>query len=178
MSWEKRPGCARSNAIHVARAERPSGGPSSIAHISPRPRTSRTIAWRSTSGRVSSSSSSPIRSARSTRPSCSSTRSVASARGGGEIVAAEGGAVAHGALHAVEDPVEGGAGDEHRADRDEAPGERLGDADHVGLQTPVLQREKAPGAPKAGLHLVADEQRARLAAKPLRAGQVAGRGGG
>ena len=36
-----------------------------------------------------------------------------------------------------------------------------------GLQTPVLEREKAPGAPDAGLHLVADEQRAGLAAQPL-----------
>ncbi len=40
----------------------------------------------------------------------------------------------------------------------------------------MLQREEAPGAPEAGLHLVADEQRARLAAERLRAGQVALRG--
>ena len=39
----------------------------------------------------------------------------------------------------------------------------------------MLEREEAPGAPDAGLHLVADEQRARLAAQRLRALQVVGR---
>ena len=93
------------------------------------------------------------------------------AGGGSEVVTAEGGAVAHGALHPVEHALEGGARDEHGADRDEAAGERLGDADDVGLQAPVLQRQEAPGAPQPGLYLVADEQRPGRAAALLGAGR-------
>ena len=37
----------------------------------------------------------------------------------------------------------------------------------------MLQGEEAPSAPEAGLHLVAHEQRARLAAERLRSRQVA-----
>ena len=78
-SCENSPACRRSTASHSAREVRPRGGPNSIAHINPRPRTSRTTAWRSISGRVSSSSFSPRRCARSISPSSSITRSVASA---------------------------------------------------------------------------------------------------
>ncbi len=42
----------------------------------------------------------------------------------------------------------------------------------IGLQVPVLAGEEPPGAPDAGLDLVADEQRARLATQPLGAGEV------
>ena len=42
ISWENSPGWRRSTASHSARPTRPDGGPNSIAHISPSPRTSRT----------------------------------------------------------------------------------------------------------------------------------------
>ena len=53
-SWAKIPGCMRSSIRQVVRPL--SGSPNSIAHIRPRPRTSLTTWYRSTSGRVRSSS--------------------------------------------------------------------------------------------------------------------------
>jgi len=47
--------------------------------------------------------------------------------------------------------------------------ERLGDSEDVGLQVPVLEGEPLARAAEAGLHLVADEERAVLAAQGLRA---------
>ena len=65
-SWANRPGWRASTTSHSRRAAPPEGGPSLSAHISPRPRTSRTISCRSTSGRVSSSSRCPSLRERST----------------------------------------------------------------------------------------------------------------
>src|ERR1039458_5872630 len=98
-------------------------------------------------------------------------------RGSGrEIVAAEGRAVAHTALHTVEHAVTDRRRHEDPTDRREAARERLRDADDVGVKAPVLEREEAPGASEPRLHLVADEQRAVLAAGLLRAGEIALRG--
>ena len=125
------------------------------------------------SGVVSSSSSAPRRSARAIRPSSVEHAQRRERGRGRQVVAAERRAVAHGSLHAVEHPLEGRARDEHRADRHEPAGQRLGETDHVGLEPPVLQREEAPGTPDPGLDLIADEQRPRLAAQRLGADQVA-----
>ena len=81
--------------------------------------------------------------------------------------------MAHRPLHAVEHAVESGARDKHRADRHEPAGQRLGQTDQVRLEPPVLQRQEATGAPNAGLHLIAHQQRARVAAQPLRGRQIA-----
>ncbi len=94
-------------------------------------------------------------------------------RSGGEVVAAEGRSMADATFHAVEHAVAHGCRDEHAANRDEAAGEGLGNADHVRIETPVLEREEAPGPSQARLHLIADEQRVVLATRCLGGGEVA-----
>ncbi len=54
-----------------------------------------------------------------------------------------------------------------RAHRESAA-EALGQADDVGLDAGMLDREPLAGAAEAGLDLVDDQQRAALAAQPLR----------
>ena len=75
-------------------------------------------------------------------------------------------------VHAVEHPVEHLAPAGDRADRDEAAGQRLGEQHEVGLDPPVLRRQKAPGPPHAGLDLVGDQQGAVRAAQPGRRRQI------
>ena len=91
------------------------------------------------------------------------------AAGAGEIVAAEGGRVDDAAVHARKGLLV------NRAARDDGrrghvtAAERLGQREDVGLEAPVLEGEPFAGAAEAGLHLVADEERAVLAAERLRA---------
>ena len=75
-------------------------------------------------------------------------------------------------LHAVEDPVVDVATRQHRADGDEAAGERLRDYQDVRLHARVLEREELAGATQSGLHLVENEERAVTGARPLRRKQV------
>ena len=91
------------------------------------------------------------------------------AAGAGQVVAPERGRVDDAAVHARKSFLV------NRAPRDDGrrghvtAAERLGDRDDVGLQAPVLEGEPLAGASQAGLHLVANEKRAVLAAKRLRA---------
>ena len=119
---------------------------------------------------VSSSSSAPIRSAWATTPSRSSTRSVASA------------AAAARSLPPNVEPwrtarsIPSNTRSNASRETSTAPigtkpaRQRLGQADHVRGELPVLERQESPGAPEAGLDLVADEQRPALATQPLRRG--------
>ena len=75
------------------------------------------------------------------------------------------------AVHLVEDFVEDALARQQRADRHVAARQRLRQQHHVGLDIPVLDREKFSGAADAGLNLVGDEQRAVFAAQRCGAGQ-------
>ena len=73
---------------------------------------------------------------------------------------------------AIEHPIEHFAPAGDRTDRHEAARERLGQQHEVRLDPPVLRRQKATGAPHAGLDLVGDEQRAVGPAQAGRFGQI------
>ena len=127
------PGRTRSQASRRGRGRRRSGdGAPAIASILPR-------------------IVSPMRSARSTRPSSSKTSRTASAAACATGLptnvppTAESPGRVHD-LRLAEDARERQAG-----------GDRLRDGHQVGLDAVVLHREHAPGAAEAGLHLVGDE---------------------
>ena len=70
------------------------------------------------------------------------------------------------------DLLEDAAPHQRGADRHEAAAQRLRQADHVGLEIPVLGGQELARAAEAGLHLVEHEQRAVEPAQLLRARQV------
>ena len=173
-SCEKKPGWIRSSSRQERCRE--AGSSNSIAHSRPSPRTSFTDSYRSDSGRVSSSSSSPMRAECSTRPLSASSWSVASpaaiARSFGAKVepcavpcSSESNTASCTLCRSSSAPV-----------GDVAARERLRDGDEVGLEPPVLQGEQLPGAPEARLHLVDAEERPVAPAELLRALEVAGLG--
>ena len=94
----------------------------------------------------------------------------------GEIVAAEGRSVSYRALHSIEDLVEYLLSREDGPDWHVSARQRLGEQDHVRLDVPVLDCQKAAGAPQAGLDFVSDEQRPVPAAKLGRAFEKASAG--
>ena len=75
------------------------------------------------------------------------------------------------AVHLIEDLVEDAFPRQQRADRHMSAGQRLCQQHHVGLDIPVLDRQKFSGAADAGLDLVGDEQRAVFAAQRGGTGQ-------
>ena len=174
-SWAKMPGCRRSSIRYVRRPR--SGSPSSIAHIRPSPRTSRTDGWRSPSSRVSSSSRSPSRAERSTRPSRVELVAASRAPPPSPGRSARRSSRARRRSPSSRRRRRGRC----RAGRSAPTGhvaarERLRHRDEVGLEAPVLEREHAAGAAEAGLHLVDAEERPVAAAELLRALEVAGLG--
>ena len=110
-----------------------------------------------------------MRAALSTRPSSSITVSAASPAGAGEVVAPERGRVDDAAVHARKGLLVNRAPRDDRRRGHVTAAQRLGQGEDVGLQAPVLEGEPFAGAAEAGLHLVADEKRAVLAAERLRA---------
>ena len=80
----------------------------------------------------------------------------------GQHAALERGAVHHDPVHRGVDLLEHRPLGQHRADRHEPAGQRLGHGDDVGGDVLVLVGEELAGAAEPALHLVADEQRAVL----------------
>src|SRR4051794_13129521 len=168
-SCEKSPGWIRSSSFQVR--EPPSGSSNSIAHISPRPRTSRTTAELSASARALKQ--------RVAEPGASLDQALlvelAQRREAGDhrqVVRGKRRAVADGVRERVEDTVVDLRAHQQCADRYVAARERLGDRDQVGLETPVLQGEHPPRASEPGLDLVDAEERAVATAELLCSLQV------
>ncbi len=80
------------------------------------------------------------------------------AGGHGQGIGAEGGVVDQHAVHGRVHPLEYQRRPQGGADRDEPPGQGLGDRHQVGLHPVVLVAEHPAGPPQPGLHLVADQQ--------------------
>src|SRR5579859_934181 len=70
-------------------------------------------------------------------------------------------------VHAVEHLLINRSPRNHRTDRDVSTAERLAGGDDVGLKIPMLEGEKFASTSVTRLYLVAEEQRAILAAKGL-----------
>ena len=62
------------------------------------------------------------------------------------------------AVHSIEHFVEDVFSGQQRADRNMTAGQGLGQQHHVGLDIPVLDREKSSGAAEPGLDFVGDQQ--------------------
>ena len=80
------------------------------------------------------------------------------ARGHREHVLPERRAVHDGPVHLVEHTLDDLAGGDHRADGDVTARQCFGDADEVGHDVRLLEREERAGAAEPGLHLVDREQ--------------------
>ena len=124
---------------------------SSIASIEPSPRTSPIAGQRSCQASMRARIVSPIAAERSSEALVVDHVEHGERRGLRDRVADEGAADAagDGRVHDL------GAA-EHARER-QAVRDRLRDADQVGLDARVLDREEAAGAAEAGLHLVGDE---------------------
>ena len=127
---------------------------SSMAQNTPRPRTSPTDGWRSCSSR----SAGPITSVPSVR-ACSSDALLledgdrGDGRRAGQRVARVGEPAG---VRPLLERVGDGPADDHATERDVARVDALGEADEVGRDVPVVDREPLAAAAEAGHHLVAD----------------------
>ena len=162
IACENKPLRARCSASHPARSRADRGAPNSSPTMSPRPRTSTSISKRSDRAASAAPQLGPETIGVRHQPLVVHDAQRGQPRRRRQRVPAERRVVhqrpVHRGVHLVEDPPLG----QHGADRHEAARQRLGHRDEVGRDAVVLVGEEPPGAAHAGLHLVGDEQRARL----------------
>src|SRR5690349_7890486 len=77
-----------------------------------------------------------------------------------------------GAVERVVDRVVDRAGHQQRSARDQSSAKRLGECDHVRLNTEMMGREKAAGPVHAGLHFIQYEERTVATTEGLGSSEV------